>query len=155
MSKCLERFVCFVINCVLSRKDVWKILFPCSLEQRSCAMFWCSNRILTNWWDHSDLFKVAIQAIPWSYLVVTPNEFLLRNVWLSLAPMVVLVKHMENLWGSLLDLSKIYLCLFIMIAQILDASVSSVIIQRCNMESFASHSWTLQHLHHCTDSLSW
>jgi hypothetical protein len=30
-------------------------------------------------------------------MVVAPNEFMLRIMWLSLAPMNVLVKHMENL----------------------------------------------------------
>ncbi len=59
---------------------------------------------------------------------MNPNEFYLRTIWLSLTPLDVQVRHMENLLLLFLELTRSYLCQFSRHEQILDASLSSIMI---------------------------
>ena len=57
-----------------------------------------------------------------------PNEFYLRTIRLSLTPFDVQVRHMENLLLLFLALIKFYQSQFSRHEQILDASVSSLMM---------------------------
>jgi hypothetical protein len=118
------------------------VLCPCYLSaevQQSC---WYTHLILATWSDQFVLFfgKFVHPSLAFEdNIVVASNEFMVRTKWLSLAPIDVLVKHMENLWIQcwLLDVrrSPPAPCLVDM-HSFPDTSVSRLMIYRLILKSF-------------------
>ena len=84
-----------------------------------------------------------------------PSEFYLRNIQLSLTPLDVQVRHMENLLLLYLALTMFYLCQFSRHEQIQDESVSSLMMFLLIVKYFIiMKRWILCHLLYCVNSLS-
>ena len=87
-----------------------------------------------NWTFTCCFISPSQPCLRWSFKLafgeyhVSSNEFYLRPIRLSLTPLDVQVRHMENLLLLFLALTWFYLCQFSRHEQILDVSVSSLMM---------------------------